>query len=320
MKKIILHILFLLGMFSLAHGGDLLYKYKKKMGTTYTHAEYEVSKNENISTILTIKSLSDEIKIIKSMKKTTFESTQEFRKRRYEAIIKFEDKTDFYFKNGSQEYSAGTVQMKRYNPDTEIMTLNLSWNPEVTPLLSETYTIKTVSFTISREEAKKLFSKKEKHFFHVKIIYTNKKLTISEILLYEKYTLYKNINAKVATAVKKIPAQNISKKKTPECTMHRVVASKLNIRDEPSKKGKILGSLQKGDAFCIYETYKGWSRSKYGWLSQKYIERNRISSSEKPSQKSEKSSSKDTASSSGSSGSFAWLWIILFVWLIFFRR
>ena len=105
--------------------------------------------------------------------------------------------------------------------------------------------------------------------------------------------------------------------------MHSVVASKLNIRDEPSKKSKILGSIQKGDTLCIYETYNGWSRSKYGWISQKYIERNRISSSAKPTQKSEKSSSKDTANSSassGSSGSFAWFWIILFVWLIFFRR
>lgn len=318
--KIIVHVLLLLGMFSLLHGEDLLYKYKKKMDTTYTHPDNEVLKNENISTQSTVKSLSYEIKIIKSMKKTTFESTQEFRKRRDQAIIKLEDKIGFYSKKGSQEYSAGTLQMKRYNPDTEIMTVTLSWNPKVTSLLSETSTIKVVSFTIPREEAKILFAKKEKYFFHIKSTYISNKFTISEILLYNKYSLYKNINTKVAAATKISPPKNVSKKKVPECRKFRVVATKLNIRYEPSRKSKILGSVQEGDTLCIYETYDGWSRSKYGWISQKYIKQNRTSSSEKPSQKTEKSSSKDTASSSDSSGSFAWLWIILLVWLIFFRR
>jgi len=315
--KIILHVLFLLGMLTLLHGEDLLYKYKKKMDTTYTNVDYEVSKNENISTRSTVKSLSDEIKIIRSIKKTTFESTQEFRKRRNQSIMNLEDKTDFYSKNGSQEYSAGSVQMKRYNPDTEIMTLTLSWNPDMTSLLSETNTIKAVSFTIPREEAKTLFAKKEKYFFHIKSTYKSNKFTISEILLYNKYSLYKNINTKVATAVKRSPVPNASKKKTPKCIKHRVIASKLNIRNEPSRKSKILGSVKKGDILCIYETYDGWSRSKYGWISQKYIKQNSNSDKEKASQKTEKSSSKQAASSSGS---FAWFWIILFIVAIFFRR
>ena len=315
--KIILHVLFLLGMLTLLHGEDLLYQYKKKMDTTYTNVDSEVSKNENTSTRLTVKSLSDEIKIIKSMRKTTFESTQEFRKRRNQSIMKFEDKMDFYSKNGSQKYSAGTVQMKRYNPDTEIMTLTLFWNPDVTSLLSETSTIKTVSFTIPREEAKTLFAKKEKYFFHIKSTYKSNKFTIAEILLYNKYSLYKNINTKVAAAVKRSPVSNVSKKKTPECIKHRVIASKLNIRNKPSRKSKILGSVIKGDVLCIYETFDGWSRSKYGWISQKYIKQNSTPGKEKSSQKNEKSSSTQTASSSGS---YTWLWIILFIVLVFFRR
>jgi len=328
MKKIILHILFLLGMFSSLHGEDLLNKYKKKMDTTYTDLNNEISKNENTSKVLRIKSIFNEIKTIHAMKKNTFESTNDFKERRNKAVLIIDDKTNFYFTKGSQEYSAGTVQMKRYNPDTQIMVLVLSWNKEVVSLISEMNFVRTVSISIPREEAKKLFGKKKKHFFHIKFMYWHNKISISEILLYNKYTLYKNINKIVEDVqqpqIKSKQVSKISKKPIlSKCKSYEIMATKLNIRDEPSKHSKILGFVKKGKIVCIYEFNNGWARTDHGWISKSYVKENSVKSIQKTNKYSTPSHTAKTETKNNESTSensnFGWLFILLILFWIFKR-
>ena len=48
-------------------------------------------------------------------------------------------------------------------------------------------------------------------------------------------------------------------------------ASNLNVRDEASKAGKIVGSYSKGDVVTILETKDGWGRTFKGWIKMEYV-------------------------------------------------
>lgn len=323
MIKIILYAVLLVGMFSYLHGEDLLLQYKQKMDTTYTQVDNKVLKNRNIPQASKVKKLSDEIRIIKSMKKSTFESTQDFKNRQDGAIVKFNDKMTFYMKNASKEYSAGTVQMKRYNPDTQIMTLTLFWNKELSSLLSKSNLIKITSFSLKREKAKELFSDRKKHFFHIRLMYKNNTVLVSEVLLYNKYTLYKDINKKVSASFhnknKSKPKRQVEKQNSvKKCKNYEIMATKLNIRNEPSKKSKILGKVTKGEIVCVYEFFHGWAKTDYGWISKSYVKHTNKNHTPKR-DKDMSSSSSSTGSNKSSGGNFGFL-IILIILFFFFRK
>ena len=50
-----------------------------------------------------------------------------------------------------------------------------------------------------------------------------------------------------------------------------VTANGLNIRDEASAAGKIVGSYAKGDVVTILETKNGWGRTSKGWIKMEYV-------------------------------------------------
>ena len=58
-----------------------------------------------------------------------------------------------------------------------------------------------------------------------------------------------------------------------KCTYYTVTLTQLNIRDKPKKPSNILGKAHKGDRLCIYDFTGKWGRSKYGWLSGKYLKK-----------------------------------------------
>jgi hypothetical protein len=316
-------MVFLLGLSSSSYAEDLLNKYKQKMDTSYTYIDTEISKSGHSSKTSKSKYLSNEIRIIKSMKKSTFESTQDFLNRREQSIKKLDDKMAFYIQNGSKEYSAGTVQMKHYNPDTQIVSLTLSWNKELSLLLSKSNLIRTTSFSLKREEAKKLFSDKKKHFFHIKLMHRNNTILVSEVLLYNKYILYKNMDNKFVSAysrrIKRKPKPKAEKQNTAKkCKNYEVMATKLNIRNEPSKKSKILGKVTKGETICVYEFFDGWAKTDYGWISKSYVKNKNEKNTPK---KDKKSTSSSTSTKSNTSSGSNWgFWIILLILFLVFRK
>jgi len=142
------------------------------------------------------KSIVKGIKKIQSLKKNTFESTDEFAQRRNKKISELNNRVTISAKKGSDDYSAGTMSMKSYDADKERIALALSWNKGLAVLMPEVTKLKTVSIQIPREEAKKLFSENRTHFFHIKVFYSNSELALSEITFYDKYQLYGSAKGK----------------------------------------------------------------------------------------------------------------------------
>ena len=48
-------------------------------------------------------------------------------------------------------------------------------------------------------------------------------------------------------------------------------ASNLNIREDASKNGKIIGNYTKGEVITILETKNGWGRTDKGWILMDYV-------------------------------------------------
>lgn len=50
-----------------------------------------------------------------------------------------------------------------------------------------------------------------------------------------------------------------------------ITGTTVNIRDEASTSGKIVGSYTKGDVVTILETKDGWGRTSLGWVKMDYV-------------------------------------------------
>jgi hypothetical protein len=134
--------------------------------------------------------LVNQVKRIKNLKQDTFESTTDFNTRVDTVIKELQNKVQFFAQNASKEYSAGTATMKSYDADREKMKLSLKWNGDLESIFPEIKNLQTVLLNISKNEAKMLFEKQRTHYFHIGLSYVNNKLSISEILIYNKYKMY----------------------------------------------------------------------------------------------------------------------------------
>ncbi len=56
------------------------------------------------------------------------------------------------------------------------------------------------------------------------------------------------------------------------CTKYRVMAEKLNIRDDASTSSNVVYVANKGDTVCIYTFDGKWGQANNGWMSGKYLE------------------------------------------------
>ena len=238
------------------------------------------------------KSLALLVENINNLKQGTFESTKEFKKRHLTKMSEFQNSTKFYAQKGLEDYSAGISTMESYNPDTQIMTLSLNWNSELKKMLPELEKINTVYTYIARAEAKKLFEKKKKHFFHIELAYADKKLEVSKIAAYDKYAFYENLNDvkkvnTIKTLVKKPTVQNhvvnierekneISKKKIVKkesnCSFYYCKTDGLNVRENASSNSRKISKIRHNERVCIVEKKKGWSLIKgRGWVWSEYL-------------------------------------------------
>lgn len=52
---------------------------------------------------------------------------------------------------------------------------------------------------------------------------------------------------------------------------YQVTATQLNVRDQASIKGNIIGILHKGDQVCIGQERGNWAKTKNGWISKKHL-------------------------------------------------
>jgi len=207
---------------------DMLQRYKSLMKTdspvSFRQEQEKIAPIiDNHVHLKSAKNLLEDIQEIKALKQGTFEATKDFNERRSKKITEFDSKIKFFAQNGAQEYSAGTATMKSYDADSEVMTLSLSWDDRLKSMLPDIKNLKTVTTHIARDEAKRLFGKRETHFFYINVAFRDSALYVSKMILYEKYELIakeqRNMSAISATIqphrISKISVSSSSKEAVP---------------------------------------------------------------------------------------------------------
>jgi hypothetical protein len=256
---------------------DLIEKYSQERRTHSNHS----LKTSQQKTIQQFDYIGNIQKIMK-LKQDTFESSREFNTRRDIAISKLNNEIQIFARKGSKKYSAGTATMQSYDPDKERMQLSLTWNKDIQFHFSVKETPKNVSLNIRREEAKNIFKKKRTHNFHIEISYSNNKIIISKIKLYDKFELYSSLiyppkkkfytNPKTHVRLQQSKySTTTTEKHNNSCQKYIVTTRQLNIRSSPKKDDNIIGILHKNNIVCISAFSREWGKFNLGWVSKKYL-------------------------------------------------
>jgi len=288
---------------SSGYGQNLVDKYKSKMN----HVSEPIEQNsmKAVSEIVekkTASSMESDIRDIKSMKQGTFESTFSFEKRVNDKLKELKQKINFYGKNASKEFSAGTITMKSYNADQETMQLLFVWNQSINTLFPETKKWKTATLSISRTEAKRLFENQSTHYFHIYLGYVNKKISIEKMMLYDAYEFTPNLKKKAPEAIVVKHAQstkkenwkkhnNSVKSSAKSCNYYYTNGTSLNVRERPSRYSQKMISLGKNRKVCILERSNDWAYIKgKGWILSRYLSKTKSKIQQK---KKKKTASRD---------------------------
>ncbi len=57
-----------------------------------------------------------------------------------------------------------------------------------------------------------------------------------------------------------------------DCTsLYQVTATQLNVRDQASTKGNVIGALYKDDQICISQEHGNWGKTSSGWVSTNHL-------------------------------------------------
>ena len=100
------------------------------------------------------------------------------------------------------------------------------------------------------------------------------------------------------------------------CTsVYQVTATQLNIRDQASTSGKVIGALHKGDQVCLTQESGNWGKTNSGWVSKKHLQF--MGNSSQSSVQSASSSTKQSSDDDGR-GMVIGLGILIVLAFIFF--
>ena len=277
-KNIIYLWVFCIGLSSLFGAEDLTDKYRQKMGMesprtdrTAIHTSNSIKKSED--------NILADIRKIKEMRQDTFQSTRDFEVKRNSKIVELKNKTKFFARTGEKKFSFGSVKMKSYDADQEIMQLDVSWDKEVYTLFPELKKVHTAYLNIPRAQAKDLFEEKKRHYLHTEIGYRDETLIVTSMLLYDKYRFYANVKRKPvfhSVAVKKNVENNYDNSAT-ECSYYYCNASSVNVRSKPSMQGSKQQRLKLNKRVCVTRQYGSWSYiGNKGWVLSKFLQKTRV--------------------------------------------
>ncbi len=260
---------------------DLIEKYSRER-RAYKKKPQNISKKSLTQQYDYVQSIQE----IMALKQETFESSREFKTRQDRAISELKDKIQAFARKGSKKYSAGTTTMKSYDADKERMRLSLTWNKDIQSNFPSSIILKNVSLNISREEAKNIFQKQHTHNFHIEVSYSNNKIIISKMKLYDKFELYastvyspkEKTNHSQQTHIPlqqytSVPKYSTAPKiqRNSSCQNYIVTTRQLNIRSSPKKDDNIIGILHKHNTVCIFTFLGKWGKFNLGWVSKKHL-------------------------------------------------
>ncbi len=277
-KNIIYLWVFCIGLSSLFGAEDLTDKYRQKMGMesprsdrTVIHTSNSVKKSEDNILV--------DIRKIKEMRQDTFQSSRDFEAKRNSKIVELKNKTKFFARTGEKKFSFGSVKMKRYDADQEIMQLDITWNKEVYTLFPELKKVHTAYLNIPRAQAKDLFEEKKRHYFHTEIGYRDENLIVTSMLLYDKYRFYANVKRKPVShsAVVKRNAEDNDGNSAVSCSYYYCNASSVNVRSKPSMQGRKQQRLNLNKRVCVTRQYGSWSYiGNKGWVLSRFLQKTRV--------------------------------------------
>ena len=253
-------------------------QYRQKMGMGSLRSDQAVTYSSD-STKKTEDDILADIRKIKNMRQGTFESSRDFEVKRNNKIVELQNKTKFFARTGEKKFSFGTVKMKSYDADLEKMILAVSWNKEVYKIFPELKKVHTVYLDIPRVEAKDLFEEKKKHYFHIETGYRDEELIVTNMLLYDRYSLYAKVKIKPVfySAVVKRTVEDNDGNSTVSCSYYYCNASSVNVRSKPSTKGTKRQKLNVNKRVCITQQHDSWSYiENKGWVLSKFLQKTRV--------------------------------------------
>ena len=148
--------------------------------------------NSAIKKISENASISEDIKYILSMKKDTFESTTDFRKKRKIKLDLLQAKWKKCMDSGRECYHSGMAELTNYDADKEFAYFKLDWLKSVKNVIAKVKTIKKVNAKIPRHEARKLFSEKKVLPFFINFHYVDNDLVVNKMIVGSQYEMGNN--------------------------------------------------------------------------------------------------------------------------------
>ncbi|MEA3434353.1 MAG: SH3 domain-containing protein [Campylobacterota bacterium] len=276
-KGILYVLLFGMGVSTILNAEGLSDRYRQKMGIEVSKSEHTV-KNTSYNVQKTEDDILGDIRKIKNMRQGTFEASKDFEAKRNNKILELKNKIKFFARTGEKKFSFGTVKMKSYDADQEKMQLVVAWHKEVFQLFPELKKVRTAYLNIPRTEAKELFEKTKRHYFHTDIGYRDERLVVTNMLLYDKYRFYSNAKRKpvsYAVAVKRNTED--SSVNNSGCSYYYCNASSVNVRSKPSAKGEKLDKLNRNKRVCVAKQYNSWSYiQNSGWVASRFLQKKRV--------------------------------------------
>ncbi len=113
-----------------------------------------------------------------------WETTSEFKERKKLLEKTLEQEIIKAIYDEMVDKGSGTVTIKSYDADTELMKLSLEWdNIQIRNIFSSKELAQEVTLKINRKDGKKIFNKDRTHRFDITVKYISHKLRISEIYL-----------------------------------------------------------------------------------------------------------------------------------------
>ena len=242
--------------------------------------------NNAIKKISENASISEDIKYILSMKKDTFESTTDFRKKRKIKLDLLQAKWKKCMDSGRECYHSGMAELTNYDADKELAYFKLDWLKSVKNAIAKVKTIKKVNAKIPRHEARKLFSEKKVLPFFINLRYADNDLVVNKMIVGGQYEMGNNKISKPKTqAIRESSYGNnratyATKEQSVGYQKMRVINipwdDTLSLRRGPSTRyGKITEIPPDETNLELYQCKYGWCKIHYdkyiGWASEKYL-------------------------------------------------
>ncbi len=218
------------------------------------------------------KQVAVELKLIHEMKRGTFEKTALFKERQKEAIRTLEEKINIAAEKADPMYQAGKVAMTDYDPDKELLTVEISWDTEVTKLLAGTAKIQKGIIQIEPTLAKASFGKQAEQRMFVTVQWNEQTLILKQffILIQGKQLNIKNVtdvdDSNKINTLKTLEKEIPNEKLITETFIESKKALNIELNELHERLQKTNSSVSYSFRDCPYCPKMVWVPAKHNFM------------------------------------------------------